>query len=764
MDHLSYPLNTHVTRLQIPFLCDGEAEYDGLPFATFPSRKGWSNVTGDFLWLQCADEELAKRVQLWLYFGLLSSYCGRVVPRAILRESENGADSVRLSTACILRILKSRNLKTSNGNAEDLRSLLMEALYLSDLVETKVTSRQRTLPQVSCSVRILLETLNSAQGLQLKTLSSARRYVLGHWWPFEFSTGLIHGWRISAAKAIKYRMVERGWCPAQLADLGSKFSCSTLHFLSGLPSSGQVSHIACDELRCVAYNVDESRYTPQHHDECSGSICPLSEVYSTAVASIIEDDFGTPLVSCFVDLNGTLQSKLIRANPGLEYVAISHVWSGGLGNPSKNGLYECQLRHLMDRIIHLRGKMTSINVKEMATYAKLLLFWMDTFCIPVGDAFRRARKKAINAMPEIYGGASTVLVLDPELQRISVTKMEPEQVLAHYLRSPWMSRCWTLQEASLSISWNVDFKDRVVNMVSTTDRLRKKSKIEFMVRRGSLGSFMKRTLVEELSGSIVDMGEVRYQRRGRYSRPEIWNLKQLESFQAYVFAVTWNNFLGRTTSKPEDLHHIFAQLEDVRVNGIQDLAIQDRMRAILKCHATLPLDLLFCPCRRMGNEDPLNPWMPKFPPIQRLDDELGTMKLFTDCLFIAKDAVLHNLLVHLVPSEGFLSSFEINNQSIGRKWVEMDSTEPSPYVGVESAIACLIIPVVKTHKGEKNRFYGARFLLKKQERNDLHLVFDGTFHVYGFNPTSLGIESQMYPILPNKLVESGPRIFIDCST
>lgn len=102
---------------------------------------------------------------------------------------------------------------------------------------------------------------------------------------------------------------------------------------------------------------------------------------------------------------------------------------------------------------------------------------MDTFCIPVGDTFSGARDKAINLMAEIYGGARAVLVLDPELQRISVTKMEAEQVVAHHLCSPWMSRCWTPQEASLSSSWHVDFKDGVVNMINIIDRLRRKFKI-----------------------------------------------------------------------------------------------------------------------------------------------------------------------------------------------------------------------------------------------------------------------------------------------
>ena len=58
MDHLLYPLNTFVAQLHVPFLCDGEAEYDGYPFKTYPIRKRWSQAVDDLLWLQCADERI----------------------------------------------------------------------------------------------------------------------------------------------------------------------------------------------------------------------------------------------------------------------------------------------------------------------------------------------------------------------------------------------------------------------------------------------------------------------------------------------------------------------------------------------------------------------------------------------------------------------------------------------------------------------------------------------------------------------------------
>lgn len=201
----------------------------------------------------------------------------------------------------------------------------MEAWRLSELVESRVTSRQRIILQISCSVCILLETLNSTHGLQLKNLSSTCRYSFGHRWPFEFSTGLIHGWKISTAKAIKYKLVKRGWCPARIDDFSRKFSGSTLYILSGLPLSSEVSHAVCTASRCIAYNIDESCYVPRHKDSCSKTFCSLSELSLAAVASIIEDDFGVPLVSCSISRNGTLQAEATRARPGLEYVSISHV-------------------------------------------------------------------------------------------------------------------------------------------------------------------------------------------------------------------------------------------------------------------------------------------------------------------------------------------------------------------------------------------------------------------------------------------------------
>ena len=193
MDHLPYPPNASTPPIEVPFLCDGEGEYDGLPFSTYPIRKGWTTETDNLRWSQCSDVELAKRVQLWLYFGLLSEFCGRVVPQAIFRSGDMYTGRLTLTTAELPRFIDDRRRRKCEQDREVTNQMLIEAMQLSKLIEAKITSKTGPLAPVSCSVRILIETLNSAQGLRVATIRSDRRYQAGRRWPFVFAAGLIDG-------------------------------------------------------------------------------------------------------------------------------------------------------------------------------------------------------------------------------------------------------------------------------------------------------------------------------------------------------------------------------------------------------------------------------------------------------------------------------------------------------------------------------------------------------------------------------------------
>ena len=120
--------------------------------------------------------------------------------------------------------------------------------------------------------------------------------------------------------------------------------------MSSLPVERGFDHSQCTESACSAYNIDESSYVPGHTLVCNGQNCSLIEVTSRGISSMIEDGFGVPLMSCSVSPSGRIQTGLVRAEPRQEYIAISHVWSGGLGNPNGNGLPGCQMRELIHSV------------------------------------------------------------------------------------------------------------------------------------------------------------------------------------------------------------------------------------------------------------------------------------------------------------------------------------------------------------------------------------------------------------------------------
>lgn len=766
MDHLSYPQSTDINHLCIPYLCDGIAEYDGGPFSAYPFRQGWAHRPHSLQWLRCSDNILARRVQVWLYFGLLSEFCGCVIPQHTFRCADGLTGTPRLSTIRLPQLVDTHKHTKWKRNLNDCRKLLEEALRLSDLVEARITSMQGPLSLVSCSVRALIQSLNSAQGLRVKTINSIRRYQAGRRWPLRFSTDIIEGWKISVAKAIILRMADLGWCPAQIADFKSKYSCNMIYYISGLPINGGLSHARCDEFRCSAYNIDESCYIPRHASDCLSGNCDLVEVTAAAVAAIIDDRHGIPLLSCSLSGDRQIRMEVIRAETGKKYIAVSHVWSGGLGNPIQNGLPKCEVRQLAHRLGELQTALSKcFEISEWFSSEKPTLFWMDTFCIPIGESFRLSRRMAINSMAEIFSGAVTVLVLDPELQRLSYAGMKPEQSLAHVLCSSWMSRCWTLLEASLAKSWYIQFNDRAVDMVKTMVHCRTRFRIELWMSLGKIQPSMTCAFGEETSSFLMEMGEVRYQRRGRYSRSEIWNLKQLQSHQAYTFSTTWNNFLGRTTSKVEDLHQMLAVLEDMRGAKVRDLPVGDRMKAILKCHATLPIDLLFCKCERMRNDEAVNTWAPKLPEGSRLEDSFGTMQVFTNFLFISKKMVAEHLGLFFVPSKYLHENkFQIELPNSVRLIIQMHTTGPSQNAYGEDRLLCLMFSVSNTQPdlNFSSESRGARFLVREEEGDDLYMGYEGSFRIYASEQDDQSVPIVEYRCSSVEGKVTTNRIFIDC--
>ena len=137
----------------------------------------------------------------------------------------------------------------------------------------------------------------------------------------------------------------------------------------------------------------------------------------------------------------------------IPYIAISHVWSQGLGNRHSNTIWLCQLQRLQryaNRLVPPAHRPVPI--------------WIDTICVPLEAD---ARMEAIKTMDAVYQNALAVLVVDQTLidfdlasavekckenesgARLGLERWQIE-MLMRIKASPWAQRLWTYNEAFLA--------------------------------------------------------------------------------------------------------------------------------------------------------------------------------------------------------------------------------------------------------------------------------------------------------------------------
>ncbi|KAF2626060.1 hypothetical protein BU25DRAFT_344668, partial [Macroventuria anomochaeta] len=125
-------------------------------------------------------------------------------------------------------------------------------------------------------------------------------------------------------------------------------------------------------------------------------------------------------------------------NPKEGFVALSHVWSQGLGADDDNrGLHRDLLQQVFDRV-------EPLGIKWV---------WTDSLAIPGGkralNLLEEELKGAlINAMANIYREARMVLVFDALCIRLNST--DPVQVAIMLSLGNWLTRMWTYQEIKLA--------------------------------------------------------------------------------------------------------------------------------------------------------------------------------------------------------------------------------------------------------------------------------------------------------------------------
>jgi len=409
------------------------------------------------------DQNLPRFVQSWMFFGLLALFLDEDVdPLHFTREG-----SRYLTTENLPGILLQWKQKVQASPGPQQSTLAWKIKRALETASHFISSWHRDTHHVPSdswlSVAILGETLTHAAEKIWPSQGS------GHW-------HITDAKRWGESEKVSALLKLNGWCPSMTRRLQHLTGGLSGPYVTGCLSAPNDLHERCTSLSCEAF-LDYG--APVHTNACIEEVadgikanCPLLDAPIDGVMTTLErgeipvmyvsrrekrDQRGIVIGEEYIEIVGH-----IPTNPEtLGYVAISHVWADGLGNPSGNALPLCQLLEIQAMVNQVYGDGYGTSSTP---------FWLDTICVPVRPP--TSRDKGLHSMGLVYTCAKKVLVLDNDLRVCE--QLEGLEPLIRINMSKWASRLWTLQEGSLSRDLNFQFGGgRSIDIKTLEDRLKK---------------------------------------------------------------------------------------------------------------------------------------------------------------------------------------------------------------------------------------------------------------------------------------------------
>lgn len=418
----------------------------------YPLRRGWTRESVQQLELghlgrRSPDEAIAM-IQSWMSLGLLESAFNTAFKvEDFVRLEKDGSQVVQ--TAYLREWI------------DDFHSSIHAVAFTKDPADSQ--PRERLIYSIEYAAHwnqrlfdLQTENENSWTDFpmvepvtRMITLIAEAVWAVGQFMPSAEARSFIQcEWVIIPVndRDLRTRVQRRGWCPSLFDKIKglSRTPFSVLEYVSAVPPFREARnhHRACSVAGCVEYNVSESNYLMQHRIlgcKCEEVIPPLQAVKEALMNRKIPIINGLHLLS---QDNDVVQPFIPGA--GVPYVAISHVWSDGLGGTTESGMLRCNVEYL-----------TQLALKIGDTP----YIWIDSLCIPKAES---PRKVAISMMADTYRLAHRTLVLDKGIMQCASTLSLESRMLALSL-STWQGRLWTLQESSLSSEVRFVLKDAVIS-------------------------------------------------------------------------------------------------------------------------------------------------------------------------------------------------------------------------------------------------------------------------------------------------------------
>ncbi|KAL4902932.1 hypothetical protein BDW74DRAFT_54652 [Aspergillus multicolor] len=608
MDHIESPLGSPYPSLEVPCLSD--EPYEHHDFLTYPEHQGWDInrlFAGDFT----EHGNPAPFLQNWLFFGVLWEAFGPINKggkRHYVKEQEVQPYGTITVVGLEERILELNSFISSliqgggKATADHIGHRIEQCLQtVSRLCRIAKCDGDPRLgfttwplsPEIDLSIRTLSQRLawNFASGVMPLV--------------FDSYTG---GLEFPCAWLPLKRLQDSGWCPSEIAMVEETFTSASALYTSQLespPSATQKDHSQCTRNLCMARQLNEETYRTAHTTtDCD---CSHHGPLIHEVTTILESG-GIPLLSITpIKKEPYIKIAVEEYSEGKKYIAFSHVWSDGLGNPTANTLPQCQLLRIQSLLDELVSGIRSVDLVNRLAFRELwkkkfhgssLLFWMDTMCIPVADEHRELRSKAIKSMKAVYERAFRVLVLDGDIQ--SFSSSDYTQSFMRIRLSAWMRRLWTLNEGVLAHKLCLKFADGFFDVQA-------RSKAQQDEAYDSELEQTKYTYGTPMRDADNFHWKFRLLRLNVISEPDPRMVRKTasdstaspEAKRCFAIMEAFSAALYRSTSKERDEMLCFASLIGWDTSLLKGLPFEDHMHALLSTEKHLPQGMLFLAGPRM---------------------------------------------------------------------------------------------------------------------------------------------------------------------
>jgi hypothetical protein len=454
--------------------------YDGGPWLSYSARKGRAAHALDGTPFDSLSHQRAEHInptpvdeqesffQTWLYFGLIAEFTGvnavdeaffdpdkrqgidHIYNTILVSDSDQSYVKLDQETLGTLLVLGRAKLPPDlEGKKKYYCHLQLCLSYVHAMISMVPKEFNHA---IRCSILALGELFTVSTNFALEALQVPLSF--GRTWSASF-----------LSDEMKESMKHHGWCPSDIARAEAKYQSIQLLYIARMLDKKLPyrSHKDCTEWVCKSYQINMGEYQALHQ-KLQNPVCPCRELAVSehdTTKILLRDDQSYPLLRFKGDLFD-LAYEIVDSSLNIPYVAISHVWADGLGNPSANSLPRCKLHHLRSLVDALSKKEAS-NEQQAAEGP---LIWLDTLCCPAING--EGKINAIEKIRLVYRKAKHVLVLDAGLMSYPWKGMDASEALARIFTSSWMRRLWTLQEGALAQSLYFQYADEAVSMNQVT--------------------------------------------------------------------------------------------------------------------------------------------------------------------------------------------------------------------------------------------------------------------------------------------------------